>query len=118
MKTPDEIKKGLGICVSDEKCHSCPYKIEECDGLLADALAYIRHLEAKVPKWISAEERLPEPDTSVLVYQTSPNKVINFIAIGHIEEDEECDGNFAWVAFGSPGNTVTHWMPLPEPPEV
>ena len=45
MKTPDEIKKAMEMCVSDEKCHSCPYKIEECDGLLADALSYTKQLE-------------------------------------------------------------------------
>ena len=79
MKTPDEIKKGLEACGSDE-CHGhhtdCPYE----DDLLCtmhicgDARAYIHQLEnhigeltekvalleAAQPKWISVEERPPE----------------------------------------------------------
>ena len=120
MKKPEEIKKGLECCAEDG-CKGCPYE-DDCrmaDGfseVANDALAYIQQLEAKVPKWISVEERLPELYTSVLVYQTSPNKVINFISIGHLEEDS--DGNFAWDTFGSPKNIITHWMSLPEVPEV
>ena len=50
MKTPEEIKKGLE-CGSEEFvfCGACPYKnAEECNEQAdADALAYIRKLEAE-----------------------------------------------------------------------
>lgn len=56
MKTPDEIKKGLAIHDSDDaNCIECPYEHvdtqeewERClINLEADALAYIKQLEAK-----------------------------------------------------------------------
>jgi hypothetical protein len=54
MKTPDEIKKGLYACGTDE-CHGqhtdCPYNdghTEPCIMYLcADALTYIEQLEAE-----------------------------------------------------------------------
>lgn len=72
MKTPEEIKKGLEVCRADE-CHgqhtSCPYVDDELCmmHICGDALALIEHLDAKVPKWISVEERMPEHGTDVLV---------------------------------------------------
>lgn len=49
MKTPDEIKRGLGRCAPDGGCHVCPYWQEpdgKCiPGLHRDALAYIQQLE-------------------------------------------------------------------------
>jgi hypothetical protein len=59
MKKPDEIKKGLEICVSEDgSCDDCPYAMELRKGLyvcynskmavMADALAYIQQLEKKV----------------------------------------------------------------------
>jgi len=54
MKRPDEIKKGLECCMDYQSCTEygepkCPYNdVKECvDTLLADALAYIQHLEAE-----------------------------------------------------------------------
>ena len=49
MKTPDEIKKGLAICVTPFFCNEdCPY-YDDCDdgkySFAADALAYIQQLE-------------------------------------------------------------------------
>lgn len=53
MKTPEEIKRGLECCHSDElcECEACPYSIEGaetlgCDFLLGeDAIIYINQLE-------------------------------------------------------------------------
>lgn len=63
------------------------------------------------PKWISVKERLPENELAVIAYSKE-------------------DGH-AWYAFRRGGlwwrpgdrisvkvyGTVTHWMPLPEPPK-
>lgn len=58
-RTPDEIKKGLECCQYDSDgmllCDECPYKTRSCDceclsKLAADALAYIRQLEAQVER--------------------------------------------------------------------
>lgn len=58
MKTPDEIKKGLGCCgdYKTESCDGCPYEVKECEAkqalcltyLALDALAYIQQLESRL----------------------------------------------------------------------
>ena len=127
-RTPEEIKRwvdGRATCNTCPKEHEvgCEYgeRTEDCQ-MTIDTIAYIEHLEserdaalAKVPKWISVEDRLPE------------NK----------KETADCylvtDGAFIWMAYwgckewqfaqctDSPyvidWTDITHWMPLPEPPK-
>lgn len=56
MKTPEEIKKGLEHCLNNAPCMKCPYyefrdRKYICEGrLMADAIAYIQQLEARVRK--------------------------------------------------------------------
>ena len=110
MKTPDEIKKGLACCAKSslEACEHCPYR-KDCDNfnagnLYRDALAYINRLEARVPKWISVEDRLPEADDDVLIFS---NERVIFVG---------CYKNGQWISYSLYaiyGNVVTHWMPLP-----
>ena len=109
-KTPDEIKKGLACCAdaSPGACGRCPY-VNDCEDFGAcklprDALAYINQLEARVPKWISVKDRLPES------YET--------VIISREDCHEACIG---WLIDGSwsvpKGVHVTHWMQLPELPK-
>lgn len=44
-RTPDEIKEGLDYCVRGN-CPACPY-LRNCVAKNADALAYIKQLEAE-----------------------------------------------------------------------
>lgn len=99
MKTSNEIKKGLELCAS-----GC------VDVLCEESLALIHQLEAQIPKWISVEDMLPEPFIPVLCF---------------LEWGEALcchyDGN-GWVVNydgedAGPYYTITHWMPLPKPPE-
>lgn len=49
MKTADEIKRGLATCAEDD-CRDCAYykgKATCLQGMIADALAYIKRLEAE-----------------------------------------------------------------------
>lgn len=110
MKTPDEIKKGLYCCSHLCGClEGCPYEAdgscENADGVERDALAYIQQLEAKVPKWISVKESLPEKH----------RRVLGVYCMGVFEM--YYDGKY-WRIDEMSFDTVTHWMPLPEPPEV
>lgn len=118
MKKPDDIKFALE-CASGipMPCNSCPYKnaADHNCGVesSADALDYIEQLEAKVPKWISVEERLPEKYTPVVIaYKDSWGDMDS--ATGVISDRE------TWFGCGISidPKSVTHWMPLPEPPEV
>ena len=112
MKKPDEIKKGLRHC-SEDGCKRCPYE-DDChisDGgseLAADALEYIRQLEAHMPKWISVDERLPENQFLALAYVHNFYELVHWNAYDEIWEHE-----FGWFNKGE----VSHWMPLPEPPK-
>lgn len=71
------------------------------------AIAALRPVSREQPTltppngWVSVEERLPEPTYCVLVYTTDYS----------IEVDARgSDGE--WMSY-----EVTHWMPLPSPPD-
>ena len=120
-KTTDEIKKGLAVCSADE-CHGqhtdCPYHPEVMciRNICADALAYIQQLEAKVPKWISVKEHLPEQEQRVLFYAKGNEAV--YIGL-YLYTGLHGAVWFTTTTSSSKRNggtyTATHWMPLPEP---
>lgn len=63
------------------------------------------------PRWIPVSERLPEIGVSVLCSSKEPPGE-DWVWIGQREEYE-------WYFPGANEmGTPTHWMPLPEPPEV
>lgn len=125
-RTPEEIKRGLSCKMAGQHCNFCSYQID-CiseDGdpgvINRDALALIERLEserdaalAKVPRWISVKERLPEE------WQEADGTLVNYQI--YMPEYGVDIGNYmkpakAWVCMGLPCK-VTHWMPLPEPPK-
>lgn len=82
----------------------------------ADAHHNMLEAEASVSRWISVEERLPEhwhmddKDRTLINYLVySPDYGVD---VGNYIKSAK-----RWVCMGLPMN-VTHWMPLPEPPEV
>lgn len=124
-RTPEEIKHvAEWNCYScgGLECDDCSYldacTIENRDRAVPDALALIERLEserdaalAKVPRWISVEDRLPMEDQLVLVYLGG--------YIGSLMELCSLDEFGGWVtdmriAEDAP---ITHWMPLPLPPK-
>lgn len=58
--------------------------------------------------WISVEERLPAEDVRVLVWLRKDHKT----TYTRIDTDRLLNG--VWVRWYE---SVTHWMPLPEPPK-
>ena len=64
-------------------------------------------ISAASPKWISVKDRLPESGIDVLVFTDD-----------YCAYTAHYDGY--WWLSGEPtlSYNVTHWMPLPEPPEV
>lgn len=63
-------------------------------------------------EWISVKDRLPDSFKSVLIW--CPDIKCSFTAIWRDDE---------WTFFGgngrtAVGNPVTHWQPLPPPPEA
>jgi len=65
--------------------------------------------------WISVEDRLPEENCLVLGY---PETHRTDGACG-VERVVKFDGEFWSTKHGQPGCvSITHWMPLPDPPEA
>ena len=57
-------------------------------------------------KWISVKDRLPERFNRVLVCREN----------GKVEQGFRDVGDW-WKIYGTRTKHITHWMPLPEPPE-
>ena len=74
----------------------------------------IEELLAKVPQWISVEERLPEPYQNVLTCAWKlfgPDRK-RVCGIDYVLDNGE------WACGGESYKTmVTHWMPLPKAPK-
>ena len=68
-------------------------------------------------EWISVKDRLPEGEEDVLVCLTSKELVVGAFVETPISDDRlwMLSHGEDFYAFSSCG--VTHWMPLPEPPE-
>ena len=60
--------------------------------------------------WVSVNERLPNPETGVLTIDRNDG----FMCIAWIDGDI---GGW-WDNISGSNNHITHWMPLPEPPNV
>ncbi len=113
-KTPEDVKKGLACLISEEElddtCGGCVYLFTHspcAEHILPDALALIQQLEARVPRWISVEERLPDRGVEVLGTNGKAVEMCTYWP-GQPTPWE------SWTAFHF---KPTHWMPLPEPPK-
>lgn len=119
MKSPEEIKKGLEWLgnhtgCDDKRMHLCSY-FDVCDGvgcfMARDVLAYIQQLEAQQPRWISVGQRLPEDGQKIIAtFRDNGGRVVDQARYNNGEFDF---ASWAYVW----GDNVTHWMPLPQPPE-
>jgi len=65
-------------------------------------------------KWISVEDRLPEPYRSVELFRPEEGAGEDQIWRGYYSGHSEC---FYSSEYESPLDLVTDWMPLPEPPK-
>lgn len=61
-------------------------------------------------EWIPVTERLPEPFRPVIVCREKGKGE-------YIVEQGFKDVGDWWKVYGTRTKNVTHWMPLPEPPE-
>lgn len=75
-------------------------------------------------EWISVEERLPSADIDVVVINFIPFKGTCVITAGLFEgfgdlcvNGKSDYGWASWETEDSVRGSVTHWMPLPEPPK-
>lgn len=115
MRTPEEIKMALEHCRTGVRCAGCPYSgdgIANCwDNFTHDLIVYIQQLEAQQPRWISVGERLPEDGQKIIAaFYDNGGRVVDQARYNNGEFDF---ASWAYVC----GDNVTHWMPMPLPPE-
>lgn len=72
----------------------------------ADVADYLLDSGVTAQEWISVKDRLPKNDEIVIICTDK-----NFIYAGELIGDTWFLDNDSWTA------TVTHWMPLPQPPK-
>jgi hypothetical protein len=81
---------------------------------------------SKIDEWIKLSDRLPELYDYVLVCAAfKGTDEPQPIAIARREKEgwrflNDCRGNYCWawdIDYGMEGDDITHWMPLPKPPE-
>lgn len=78
-------------------------------------LSLARELEAATkPKWVSVSDRLPEHDGQYLV--KVPNSAFNPAGQSVSDFSQRVSPNFQYDRIHI--DSVTHWQPLPTPPEV
>lgn len=124
----DAVIQALKCCTSSEyNCHHCPFKGV---GIISDSCISAMSRSAldliyrKQSGWISVDERLPDNDWGkhwkerkyYLVF-TKPSGLMNVAVYGYKEHDWWIDRN-SCVLDKKNYKEVTHWMPLPEPPEM
>lgn len=77
-------------------------------------------------EWISVKDRLPEHDTDVLVFAEGKHEafigesVITITHIGNHKFWPDSPDHWEWVSpwqYFMTDYEITHWMPLPKPPE-
>ena len=125
--TNKELIQALRICAThiEKGCGLCPQmKYVRCTERLADeAITMIERLTAENAKaeaesdalrhgWVSVDDKLPAPGTRVIA--------TDGVFVG--EAIYALDGR--WSGYGGGilrdclGSVITHWMPMPETPEV
>ena len=85
--------------------------VEYVNGEQIDVLAAeLKERQYRLARWIPVEERLPEPGETVLVWHHGEAQMawLNHFTNGVAYFVRDTHYNFE----------PTHWMPLPEPPEV
>ena len=101
---------------------------ESCKKQLLAMASHVAELQATQPHWVSVEERLPNVDEKVLVFAVG--KLDGFIGDTVIALTSMSDTNWLnhhekvdkpywldpWQYFLT-DYRITHWMPLPEPPQ-
>lgn len=77
--------------------------IEDLSKTLDEEVEINTALRCNMPVWIPVTERLPDVWKHVITFDEDDGVRVNF----------RCGDNVSW----SFGYHVTHWMPLPQPPE-
>lgn len=128
--TREEIIKALRHCASAKDCRECvlaSLKVStgRCERILQNAAADMLEQDAKTG-WISVKDRMPEHGKQVLLIAYGWSDTTIYLGrLEHMSSETSWLTGFTskesewciqgWSYLKEP--LVTHWMPLPEPPE-
>ena len=116
-------------------CFECPYWGDNpCEiQLIADALILLKEQKAERSDWVSVEERMPVELHSIFwpwygkkkwnnaMWREQSDKVLVTVAFKDrtrfVTTGETHDGVWHTTISRTLDPIVTHWMPMPEPPE-
>lgn len=112
--TEKEIVQALRCCQSGAPCARCPVVSDQncvnvmhkCAADLIERLTAENAALREKKRWISVTEKTPEYDMPQLVLNADGDALIANYAYGE------------WFDTWGQDVEVTHWMPLPEAPEV
>lgn len=104
------IKRNPDVVVDDKTCHT-----------IVNAISDIPAADVQpINRWISVKDRLPNIKERVFVYIPKPDNHYN-IEIAYISEgNDDCP---YWVLrdksqfYSTRFHYISHWMPMPEPPQ-
>ena len=113
-------KLAARTAIENYACRDCVHsngkKCEDCE--YQDCINFINEVEAAdvqpVDRWISVKDRLPEVGQPVVIYY--PYWTGLEVQVARLEYDKltfDICGEF-----NASVNKVTHWQPLPEPPDA
>lgn len=107
--TNEEAIRGLQHIRGAIRCGIPPTKPGKAIEAIDIAISALSH-----DRWISVEERLPEPETEVMVAFDDGA----VWCLWQNWQNDDCDPfTYSVDTFDGPTHDVTHWMPLPEPPK-
>ena len=132
MADREKVFDALRNCVTEPKCKDCPW--EDCEQigckrvtvpvtLLLDTLNLLK----EQPQWISVKKKLPEQAgySCLVSAEYGDGKRAEFIAFTGYGESEWYTYDALFMEKEREADNrvhhnyhITHWMPLPEPPEV
>ena len=132
MINREKVFDALRNCVTEPKCKDCPW--EDCEKighkrvnvpvtLLLDTLNLLK----EQPQWISVKKKLPEQAgySCLVSAEYGDGKRAEFIAFTGYGESEWYTYDALFMEKEREADNrvhhnyhITHWMPLPEPPEV
>lgn len=104
MKTPEELARDWSRERTMQPCAN-GYNMWIMDEWKLAEEAFLAGYQAAAPQWISVKDRLPEKGDRVLI------SYHDGVSIGSYHRNDD------WHVIGIILRSVTHWMPLPKPPE-
>ena len=93
----------------------------EQDMIIQDLRRENAKLRASAPKWISVNDRLPDNKEYdwVLAQVVEDNGFMHIPTVMEYRQSKNdwFEETYGWLSDHNGAFTVTHWMPLPEPPK-